>query len=249
MRGTRPFPPTVFEDPYPEEGLQWTRGDLTPPVTYMYQNGEKVALAWAEEVATVSEPITGEPITGEVSTSPAVTREFLASSDAYIYSSGSSYPPSGGPARVTTSSSIYVARSYNSSSSNPYTVNVGLLKFDTSALPDSAVIQSAVLRIYATTVKRANNRNFRGEWYAWDGTNTDYVLDGSTGITAFDISMSGLVIATNDIPLSNLVVNTTGDTFLRLHITGGVPSNTNYILFAATRDTSYPEATLVVTYT
>lgn len=242
----RDFPATVPEDPYPQEGLQWIRGDLAPPVTYMYQNGEKVALPWTQEAASSTDGAS----TDGVSTNPAVTREFSASSDAYIYSSGTSYPPSGGPTRDTTSSGVYVARSYSSMVSNPYTVNVGLLQFDTSALPDTATRQSASLSIYVTARKNVNNRNLRGEWYAWDGTSADYTVDASSGITAFDVPLSSIALATNEIPLANLnQISLTGLTYLRLHITGGAPGSTNYIIFAATRNTGYPEATLALTYT
>lgn len=237
----RAFPATVHEDPYPQEGLQWTRGDLTPPVTYMYQNGEKVALPWTQEA---------DSSTDGVSTNPAVTREFSVSSDAFIYSSGVSYPPSGGPTRDTTSSGVYIARSYSSTVTNPYTVNVGLLQFGTSDLLDTATRESASLSIYVTARKNVNNRNLRGEWYAWNGTNADYTVDGSSGLTAFDVPLSSIALATNEIPLTNLgQISLTGSTFLRLHITGGAPGSTNYIIFAATRDTTYPEATLALTYT
>ena len=46
-----------------------------------------------------------------------------------------------------------------------YEVRVGLLRFDTSALPDNATVTGATLKLYVTSAASADGRSLVGEWY------------------------------------------------------------------------------------
>jgi len=134
---------------------------------------------------------------------------------------------------------------------------VMLMRFDTSALPDNAIISAAVLRLNIIAKADANNRSLAGEWYAssnWPIDSGDYVLDvGTDAIPGTDIT--GLTAgADNDFTLSNPTnVNKTGFTGFRLGVTGGDPGqpgdNDNSVTVATFDHATLAEPRLLVTYT
>lgn len=115
-----------------------------------------------------------------------------------------------------------------------YQVAVGLIKFDTSALPDTAQIASATLRLLCTAYNTGpeTERNATFEWAPWtepSGADADWTA--VAGITAHN----GIPLKTLpsnyswvEIPLKDAPANVskTGSTFLKGHIDGGAPSGT-----------------------
>lgn len=132
-----------------------------------------------------------------------------------------------------------------------YMVNDGLLQWDTSSLPDTATVTSASLRVYVLVRDSINARDFQGEWYNWGATCDGADWTATAASTAFTTPIIGLTLnADNDVPLSAVTnVNLAGRTALRLHVSGGVPTGLNRVLFADYEHATQPGPRLVVCYT
>jgi thermitase len=160
-----------------------------------------------------------------------------------------SYPPAT-PTVANTGGAVFTAgRRF---AYGGYDVFTGLLRFDTSAIPDGAMVTSATLRLYVTGKADADNRNLVGEWYspsAWPIDAGDYALSSSeSAFGGGDISRIG-TNASNDFPLAGLgSISRTGLTALRLHVDGGQPSGSNSVQIAGFENASAPEPRLIVTY-
>ena len=72
------------------------------------------------------------------------------------------WPPTGTPSPYT-AGTVFTAGKRNAF--GDYCVLVGLLRFDTSSLPDDAQIASATLRLYPTAKTDADGRSLIGSWY------------------------------------------------------------------------------------
>ncbi len=159
------------------------------------------------------------------------------------------YPPSGSVSFLTTNSFFTVARR---AVFGNFQVFAGLLRFDTSALPDGATIESASLRLSVLAKADADNRGLEGEWYSaanWPiDAGDSSVVSSASAFPSLDIT--GLsTTAVNSVALGGLSsISTTGYTGLRLHLGGGQPSGDNYLQVAAFEHASRPEAELVVSY-
>jgi hypothetical protein len=160
------------------------------------------------------------------------------------------YPPSESPSANASASGVGIRRS--GPSFGGFEVRVGLLRFDTSGLPDGATITSAKLRLYVTDATSANSRSLVAEWYpvsSWPIDAADYAATAASTALAGTAIASLTTNASNTFVLQNLgSVSTTGATALRLHISGGQPSGENAVWFASFEDSS-PEAQLEITYT
>lgn len=171
--------------------------------------------------------------------------------DGYAGRFGATYP---NPATVlleTTQTTVDVQRSFASPN---YTVVVGLLRFDTSAIPDANSVTAATLRLQVTTKTSANALGFCGEWYAWTtAASSDYTnTPGTSAFAAVDIA-SGIAVGQNDFALTNLGnVNKTGFTGLRLHVTqrasDAAPTGNNACFFADWTHATQTEAQLIVAH-
>lgn len=108
-----------------------------------------------------------------------------------------------------------------------YIVTVGGLRWDTSTLPDTALVTRAVITGVAAGGKwDMEGRSLVADWTAWTGTASDWTADTATG------ALSGIPLASLpasgefQISLENVVgnVKTSAKTNLRLFITGGAPT-------------------------
>lgn len=170
--------------------------------------------------------------------------------DQWVYKN-SGYPPSSAMARETSTTDIWVERS-------PSELVNGLLKFNTSALPDNAVISDVVLRCYVLINANADSLSLTAGWYAWDGASaSDYSASPETSALS-GVPFSGITTSTdNNFTLTDTSgwphVSRTSYTYLRLHVSqrasDATPSGSNLLTFASYDHTTLTEPRLLVTYT
>jgi len=137
----------------------------------------------------------------------------------------------------------------HTSTGGAYTVDVGHLRWDTSALDDTVTVDSAALKLYVVSKADGDARNLSAEWNE-PGTITvaDWTSTPASGAGAWDITtltagaQNTLALAT----VSN--VSKTAHTGLRLHIDGGSPAGSNQVAIASYDHASYAEPILAVTY-
>lgn len=179
--------------------------------------------------------------------------------DGMVEAWSSVYPPLNA---YEDSSSTYIAVRREDSGFS-YGVSNGLMRWDTSTLPDSARIVSAELLVstaipwnqdgFVPGCPVANNdrRYLTADWYsAWPIDPTDYSPTAWNGALA-GVSLDTFIETEPHvvIPFDNTDgVSTTGYTGLRLHISGGQPTGRNSVCFAAFDNTELPEPRLAVTY-
>lgn len=173
------------------------------------------------------------------------TTNFGPTLDGYVTAEDTYWPPTT-PVDVNTSSTtitLYATLQYTGN--NLY--SVGILKFDTSSIPDNATITSATLQVNVSA-RSPYYYKVNGEWYDPGATIdlSDYA--GVPGNTAFaDASWSSLGIIST--PLSNLSnINKSGFTGLRVgqHISDSV-ARTRLISINSSESGNPP--LLIVTYT
>ncbi|OGE37819.1 hypothetical protein A3F00_03170 [Candidatus Daviesbacteria bacterium RIFCSPHIGHO2_12_FULL_37_11] len=183
--------------------------------------------------------------------SPPQTFVVAASGDdGFISISDATYPPSENISVNTDSVDYFMAR--KRFSFGLYDVGVGLVRWNTSSIPDNAEITSATFRGYVVYKGDVDNRSLTADWYtAWPIDSADFTETAqTTALSGVDIT-SITLNATNDFTLQNVVANIskTGYTGLRFHISGGVPSgNGNEIQFTPFDHPTNPKPTLVVNY-
>ena len=246
---------------------QWRRCDSSGAgcVDLAGATGSTYALVAADVGSTIRVRLTASNAGGSASASSDQTAVVAAAGppstlvafgvsaggdDGDLLARSGAYPPSVSP-NVNTSGGIFTAgrRLFGTN----YDVIVGLLRFDTSSLPDDATVTSAKLRVYVNKKSDGNNRNLVGGWYAgsnWPIDVADYALESSAdALEGADVT--GLSVGSvNEFTLSGLgSVSRTGYSGLRLHIDGGVPTADNYVQFASFDHATLPEPQLVVTYT
>jgi hypothetical protein len=131
-----------------------------------------------------------------------------------------------------------------------------LLRFNTSSLPDAANIVSASLTVYVTSVANGDARSLSGDWFSWSPScdSTDYSVAAGTNAlstsgncgSACQIAMISGGTRTFSLDNANSNVSRTGNTHLRLHVTGGQPTAENFVYFAAQDHASLPAPVLNV---
>ncbi len=165
---------------------------------------------------------------------------------------GAAYPPTGTGSPVMTETDVWIDKTFTSS----YSTNNGFVRFDTSVIPDTAIVTSAVLRMEANSMVNPDTRDLNIEWYpgatwASAGTISDSDFADVVGTGANVTALSSIVNgANNDFTLSDPDANIskTGFTGIRMGISGGAPTGTNEVYFRAFEHTTQPESKLIVTY-
>ncbi|MFN2544362.1 MAG: hypothetical protein ABR600_07305 [Actinomycetota bacterium] len=193
------------------------------------------------------------------------------SDDGMITATGSIYPPDGlAPPAEVDDFSTYMAIQRSSEGAGSYTTSNGFLRWDTSALPDTARIESAELVVstgnplaglaalgnYAPCIdKDANSRALVGSWFNWNPPLSPADYSSDAGADAF----AGVYLSTINpdvpTPLSINIANTdgittdnSGPTALRLSIDGDQPTGQNSLCLATNEDGTLPGPQLVINY-
>ncbi len=183
---------------------------------------------------------------------PSTTFTVAAAADSqYVRKTGAAYPPTSAMARSgTTDANVSAVRELNA---GVYAVNCGLLRWDTSSLPDDVVVTAPTIRVITVARDDADARNITADWYQWDGASTtDYSETSQTGaLAASDLTLiSATAGVSNDIVLDNATgVSLTGITRVRLHLSGDVPLARNRAVFASEAHATYTAPQLIVPYT
>jgi hypothetical protein len=196
----------------------------------------------------------GTPVTDTfgdtVGTSGATVDAMADTDDGRVQKLSTAYPPTGTVGRDMTGTTIVPARNFATPN---YTVRNGIVKWNTSSIPDSNTVTSAKLKIRVTG-KGSMVGDLWGECYVFDGTDADYTATpSSSAFTATPASLSTSV--SNEITISNpaTCVNKTGSTGIRLHMQDrGTPTANDQVTIAsvegdnATNNAHEPQ--LVVTH-
>ncbi|MDQ4142143.1 MAG: hypothetical protein M3198_00100 [Actinomycetota bacterium] len=193
---------------------------------------------------------------------PTTTFRITATGDDGYLSAygGYSYSPACDPnlGWHPTSPMVFVYKGRNSS--GQFNVHNGFTKWDTSSLPDDAVIDAATLRLAVDDAESPEGRNLTADWYNWSRIECSDFSESAQTTALQGVPLNAIAdspngtFAINDFVLSGYGANVsrTGYTGLRLHVSGGQPTAENFIKFASLEAT-YPEinppAQLVVTYT
>lgn len=197
---------------------------------------------------TAFPPDSGSAVADTAGSTMTARRQFITASsgqlqgeiaasadDGYTQKTGASFPPDAGTAFTSDSgSTILVHRSFVPS---VYTVGVGLLRFDTSSIPDDAEILAVELRVYVQGRTDTNGAQLGIEWYSWSpsmgsGQYTSTTSNSAYGYTNF----SSLSFGTNNLALTggSSGINKTGYTGLRLHAkTPSTPTGNNLLTLSA----------------
>lgn len=183
-----------------------------------------------------------------------------AADDGYVQLSAFVYPPTGTPvARVEAPDSnielITVRRGLDGSL---FEIVTGLVRWDTSSLPDDATVLSASVRLDVRNIHNNDGRNLTADWYdVWPIDTADYSETAQTG--ALSAAIGSVTCGTppacdadpnyNTFTLTNASnVSLTGFTGLRFHVDGGEPTAQNLISWDSYDAAGATQARLSVTY-
>lgn len=249
-------PPILYEDPpYPSEGQQWVRGDVSPPVLRVYVDGRIYEQPYAlpGDQPELVPPASGGKPAGGATPPPAIGTQTVfgigVSEDdqfARRQSNAGVWPPDG-PVGWGATTQTVVTQRYHAGTT--YQLDNGLLRWNTAELAGKT-IHNAALRVRITSsIYTVDGMNFAGEYQAWDGVSaSDWSATYSD--SAFEIPILSLAQSDFDIPLTDpdANINKAGYTHLRLHLGPGTPTGYNVVVFSAYANTYYEPARLVVTH-
>lgn len=173
--------------------------------------------------------------------------------DGYVRKTGSTnWPPDTATDVINNDVAVYPAKELVSAGN--YQIINPLLKWDTSALPDNAVISAASLSIYISNLgANTNSKVMTADWYTWTMAAADYTATaGTNAIASWDYTANAVNNAYNTIPLLNAddFISRSGYTYLRLHLSdGGTPTGRNWFQINAYDSGSQFAAQLTLGYT
>lgn len=164
------------------------------------------------------------------------------------------WPPEDPPVAVTNGTTIRATK-YWTGTLISSEITVAILRFDTSALPDDAVVTSAILRLWITNKVDLSNRSLAFDWYGSGASidAADYSTNGAAGTAHAGTDIGSIVDdADNDFVLTALEnISLAGVTGLRVHITGGQPgeNQNNQVDFASFDHGTLVEPRLIIEFT
>ena len=209
-------------------------------------NGVDHVLNWTQDAGEIKFTFDDTGVALPYTIDPSTTFTPPAEADdGFIRHIDAFYPPTTCSSVDTTSSNVKTSKIRSGPNRNVFT---SMLKWDTSSIPDSATITAADFKPYITLLQDADSRNWDGEYYSssnWPINCADWIVNAGT--TAFAEDLTNLTVDTRaTITMSSPTsISKTGDTGLRMSISGGDPSGFNNVSF---EDYLGNDAELVVTY-
>lgn len=169
--------------------------------------------------------------------------------DGYLVLNSPTYPPTG-----TTQLNEFptVVGTSHQFTGSVYQIATGLIRWDTSALPDNSVIQSATFRCYDGGFQaNADGKSLTADWYDnWPIDAADWSAVPQRSALANAPLTNFSANTYNTVALSNTNgISTTSYTALRLHLTDGAPTGFNLFTCASFDEGVHTPPQLIVTYT
>ena len=133
-----------------------------------------------------------------------------------------------------------------------YGIQLGVVRWDTGALPDNATVTAASLRLYLASKTDTDSRSAVMGWYVHDGSIACDDFSATAGTNAHSgTAISSLTTgANNTFALANLSnVSLSSYTGMRINVSGSTPTGSNSFEFAALEHASFDPPRLSVTYT
>lgn len=170
--------------------------------------------------------------------------------DRFVYRRGGSYPPPAPTDQRVSTNNLTIRKSFLGN--GIWENSVGLLKWNTSSLPDDAEILSADLRVRVVARNDSNSRQLRIQRSNW----TADVLGAYNNDVPFDLAsfpLSNIPAGEFDIQLDSFVnpdtyIDRQGNFEIRIGVSGGSPTGENRLVIHAA-ETSFASAPrLVLTY-
>ena len=157
--------------------------------------------------------------------------------DGNVGRTGVTYPPGG------TISASTAAPTVSNSYSGGYSLQVALVRFDTSGIPDDATVVSAALRFHVAPIYNANNASLGVEYFAssnWPIDSADYTATPSNSAHGYTLVSSYIAGGMVECILTDAAanINKTGYTGFRIHLkVTGTPTGNN-VMFLRGRETA-----------
>ncbi|MFI5397413.1 MAG: hypothetical protein ACHQ9S_17890 [Candidatus Binatia bacterium] len=165
--------------------------------------------------------------------------------DAYVSGSAHSYPLNASASLSVDSTKVQIESFRSGLDGTDFVVYNGLLRWDTSSLPDGATIKQAWLRFHVIAKGFADALQLTAGWYDWSNNGgagpEDWTATPETSALA-GINISDLTVGSgywNVVPLSGFEqgVSTSGFSSLRLHISerpnDEAPTGQNYVIWSS----------------
>lgn len=182
---------------------------------------------WTYENSLAADEVKSYETHLDIPATSSATATLTVADDGYCEDNDTSHPPdTGSPTCDNTAASLLVRRSFVLT---VYNVDSGIIRFDTSSIPDHARVTAGSLTCtFIGTSQDADGRNLVGEWYSWStATPARYAARADNDAFSLDLSTASTT-GSHTMTLSNLYrVNKGGYTGLRLGIDGGSPSGAN----------------------
>ncbi len=167
--------------------------------------------------------------------------------DGSVDKQGTTYPPNSSTIVYYDGPRVSVTKAKVGSS---YQLEVGLIRFNTASIPDTAVITSAYLMLMTRWNSSIEGRDLTVEYYPFSSINSSCHTSVAGNNANAGISIKSFTPGIlKSIPLSNLAnISKTGYTGFRLHTSGGIPtSQEGHINFDSYEGGGSPPQ-LVITY-
>jgi hypothetical protein len=165
--------------------------------------------------------------------------------DTWLLGSGASWPPAYSVNQASDASIVLVKRGSDNA------LALGLLRFDTSELPNGSDITAGTLRVDINNLGNNNARSITAEYYTWSppGGSSDFTATEGTDALSPVLIQGGWGAGVRDFPLDGLSgINTSGYTGMRLHISGGAPTGENIFSCYAFDDATHTGPQLIIDY-
>lgn len=176
----------------------------------------------------------------------------VTADDQVVWQSSTTWPVSSAVGRNQSNTSQFFGQDWGAASS-VYTIQNLLLRWNTSSIPDTAVISSVTLQIYVISIADgAASKNVSGDWTSWTGaSDADYSASIGTNAMSSRRINTFTVGQVNSINLDNFGgnVSLTGTTYIRLGSPAPTQTSTDDAVTVANVGSAFQVPTLVINYT